>query len=181
MEVFARTFLAAATHAGLAPPAIDRHFPLYRRCLGGTDPLLVVSRCLRPDRPWAGEHLLALTRRRLVVTQESRVLRRIRLHLDAPVTELSDAWWRADPGQATAEFAVTGADGVRARFRLRAWHPRAPWHLDAAFAAAFGPLAAPPAASPAVFPAPAPPRLAAPRGVRLARPVRIPNMARVTR
>ncbi len=137
MEVFVRTFLAGAGHAGIAQPVITRHLALYRRCLGAADPVLVVSRCLRPDRPWAGEHLLALTRHRLVITHESRVLRRIRLHLDAPIEELTDAWWSADPQQNSAEFAVTAADGVRERFQLRARHPEGLWQLDATFGYVF--------------------------------------------
>jgi hypothetical protein len=137
MDVFARTFLAAASHAGLSQPVIARHFALYRRCLGSDEPVLVVSRCLRPERPWAGEHLLALTRKRLVVTHESRVLRRIRLHLDAPIRELADAWWSADPRQVTAELAVTAADGVRERFEFKARHLKALWQLDAAFGYVF--------------------------------------------
>jgi hypothetical protein len=78
-----------------------------------------------------------MTRTRLVVTHESHVLRRIRLHLDAPVTELGDAWWRADPRQITTELAVTAADGIRERFQLRARHPKALWQLDALFGYVF--------------------------------------------
>jgi len=137
MEVFSRTFLAAATAAGLTQPAIARHLPLYRRCLGTTDPVLLVSRCLRPDRPWVGEHLLALTRNRLVVTHESRVLRRIRLHLDAPITELTGARWTADARQVITEFTVTANDGVRERFQLRSRHLKALSQLDAIFGYVF--------------------------------------------
>lgn len=139
MEVFARTFLAAASHAGLAQPVIARHFALYRRCLGACDPVLLVSQCLQPERPWTGDHLLALTRHRLVVTHESRVLRRIRLHLDAPVGELADVWWSTDPHQCSTEFAVTAVDGIRERFQLRARHGKALWQLEATLGYVFRP------------------------------------------
>ncbi len=137
MEVFARTFASSAGHAGLAQAAIERHFPLYRRCLGGTDPVLLVGRCLRPERPWTGEHLLALTRTRLAVTHESRVLRRIRLHLDAPVSGLTAARWSVDPVQLTAELSVVSRDGDRERFQLRARTARALWQLEATFSYVF--------------------------------------------
>jgi hypothetical protein len=136
MEVFARTFAAAASHAGLTQPAIARHFLLYRRCLDGADPVLLVSRCLRNERPWTGEHLLALTRTRLVVTHDSRVLRRIRLHLDAAVADLDDVRWIGDQEGCTVQLAVT-AQGERDRFRLRVRDARALWQLEATLSYVF--------------------------------------------
>jgi hypothetical protein len=136
MEVFARTFAAAASHAGLTQPAIARHFPLYRRCLAGTDPVLLVSRCLLPEQPWTGEHLLALTRSRLVVTHESRVLRRIRLHLDTAVTDLDNARWTADSAGCIVQLTVAAGDDLH-RFQLRVRNARAQWQLEATLSYVF--------------------------------------------
>ena len=61
MDLFARTFLPAATDAGLDMPTISRHLPVFRRCLGA-DTVLLVSRCTRADRPLSGEHVLVLSR-----------------------------------------------------------------------------------------------------------------------
>src|SRR2546430_16103871 len=117
MRAFAGTFPPAAADAGLDMPTIGRHLPVFRRCLGA-DPVLLVVRCTRPDRPY-GEYVLALTRRRLVVVHESRVVHRVRLHLDAPLSELSDVAWVPDHGRATVELRATAIDGIRERFAIR--------------------------------------------------------------
>jgi hypothetical protein len=132
MDLFARTFLPAAADAGLPMPTIGRHLALFRRCVGATNAVLAVGRCLRADRPLAGQHLLVLSRDRLVVTHESRVVHRIRLHLNAPVEELSGiSWRRATRG--SLEFAATAIDGVRERFLIQARHPLAVALLEATF------------------------------------------------
>ncbi len=131
MDLFARTFLPAAADAGLSMPTISRHIPVFRRCLGPEDMVLMVARCIRPDRVLAGEHLLVLSRNRLVVTHESRVLHRIRLHLDAPIHELSSVLWEADPKTAAVELAATAIDGIRERFSIKVRHAKAVWALDA--------------------------------------------------
>src|SRR5437016_13980043 len=118
MDLFARTFLPAAADAGLDMPAISRHIPVFHRCLGG-DSVLLVARCTRADRPFAGEHVLALSRHRLVVTHESRVVHRLRLHLDAPIHELADVAWAPDAGLTSVELAATAIHGIRARFTIR--------------------------------------------------------------
>jgi hypothetical protein len=137
MDLFARTFLPAATDAGLDMPTISRHLPVFRRCLG-VDAVLLVSRCNRADRPLAGEHVFALTRHRLVVTHESRVIRRIRLHLDAPIQELSDVSWTPQPGLTGIELAATAIDGIHERFTIRARHQGAVRQLEDAFGYVFG-------------------------------------------
>jgi hypothetical protein len=137
MDPFARTFLPAAADAGLDMPAIGRHLPLFRRCLGA-DPVLLVTRCTRPDRPY-GEYVLALTRHRLVVVHESRVVHRVRLHLDAPLDELSEVAWVPDPARATVELAATAIDGIRERFAIRLRSREALRVLDARLAELFAP------------------------------------------
>ncbi len=89
MDVFSRTFLPAAAEAGVAIPTVSRHMPVFRRCVEADDTAVLVARCLHPDRPLQGEFLLVLTHRRLVVTQETRLLRRLRLHLNAELRHLA--------------------------------------------------------------------------------------------
>ncbi len=119
MDLFARTFPLAAAEAGVSAPAIARHLALYRHHSDRADPVLLVSRCLRADRPGTGEHLLALTGTRLWISHASRTLHRIRLHLDAPVSQLRDVHWSVDPRRGTADLAVTTADDTRERFQLQ--------------------------------------------------------------
>jgi hypothetical protein len=73
---------------------------------------------------------MVLTYRRLVVTQETRVLRRLRLHLNANLRHLSDVSWNPDHRQSVLEMAATAVDGVRERFRMRLGEPERVWHFD---------------------------------------------------
>jgi hypothetical protein len=130
MDVFSRTFLPAAAEAGVAIPTVSRHMPIFRRCVEPDDTTVLVSRCLRPDAPLAGEFMLLLTYRRLVVTQETRVLHRLRLHLNANLRHLANVAWNADATRPAVELAATAVDGVRERFRLRLAEPEAVWNLD---------------------------------------------------
>jgi hypothetical protein len=134
MDVLARTFVPAATAAGLDVPAIGRLLPIFRRCLGA-DAVLLVTRCTRPERP-LGDYVLVLTRYRLVVVQESRVVHRLRLHLDAPLHELADVSWVTDPAGTTVELSATAIDGIRERFTIR----RQRAALDRVLAEVFGQL-----------------------------------------
>jgi hypothetical protein len=131
MDVFSRTFLPAAAEAGIAIPTVSRHMPIIRRCIEPDDTTVLVSRCLRPDAPMAGEFLLVLTYRRLVVTHETRVLHRLKLHLNADLRHLSNVSWSPDPGHGAMDVAATAVDGVRERFRMRLGEPEAVWHFDA--------------------------------------------------
>ena len=130
MDVFSRTFLPAAAEAGVTIPTVSRHMPIFRRCVDADDPTVLVTRCLRPDAPFGGEYLLLLTDRRLVVTQETRVLHRLRLHLNANLRHLSNVAWRTDVGRAAIEVSATAVDGVRERFRMRIRQPEAMGHID---------------------------------------------------
>ncbi|GAA2717886.1 hypothetical protein ACFY2R_05130 [Micromonospora olivasterospora] len=129
MDVFSRTFLPAAAETGLAVQTASRHMPIFRRCVGSGDATVLVTRCSRPERP-VGEYLLLLTHRRLVVTRQSRVLHRLRLHLNAELRELSDVTWSPDPRLPGVELAATAIDGVRERFLIRTQHPKQVWQLD---------------------------------------------------
>ena len=130
MDVFSRTFLPAAAEAGLPIATVSRHMPIFRRCVEPDDPTVLVSRCLRPDQPMAGDFLMLLTYRRLVVTQESRVLHRLRLHLNANLRHLTDVTWSPDLRQSVVEVAATAVDGVRERFRMRLGDADRVWHFD---------------------------------------------------
>ncbi|MEU7903938.1 hypothetical protein [Actinoplanes sp. NPDC049118] len=131
MDVFSRTFLPAAAEAGVAIPTVSRHLPIFRRCVEPDDSTVLVTRCVCPDRPMAGEFLLLLTYRRLVVTQETRVLHRLRLHLNENLRHLSNVTWRPDLRMSAVDVAATAVDGVRERFRMRLGQPEQVWHFDA--------------------------------------------------
>jgi hypothetical protein len=130
MDVFSRTFLPAAAEAGVAIPTVSRHMPVLRRCVDPDDATVLVTRCMRPDRPLMGGFLLLLTRRRLVVTQETRVLHRLRLHLNTDLRHLSNVTWNPNLRQSAVEIAATAVDGVRERFWMRVAEPQQVWHLD---------------------------------------------------
>lgn len=89
---------------------------VIRQCVDADDSALLLTRCLRPGRAAAGEFLLLLTHRRLIVTQQSRVLHRLSLHLNANLRHLSQVTWAADQDRAGFELAATAVDGVRERF-----------------------------------------------------------------
>jgi hypothetical protein len=139
MDVFSRTFLPAAAEAGVALSTVSRHMPVLRRCVEADDATVLVTRCLRAARPTQGDFLLLLTYRRLVVTQETRVLHRLRLHLNAEFRHLSNVTWNSHPRIAAVEFAATAVDGVRERFWIKAVGPNQVWHLDALLSHAFRP------------------------------------------
>ncbi len=124
MYLFVRTCLSATGAAGGCLPTIGRHIMIFRRCIGAGNPVLAVVRCVRADRPLAGPHVLVISPQRLVVTHESRVVHRIRLHLDAALAELSAISWTTDPGRGGLEFVATVMDGVRERFWIQARHPK---------------------------------------------------------
>ena len=130
MDVFSRTFLPAAAEAGVAIPTVSRHIPIFRRCVEPDDATVLVSRCFRPDAPLSGEFMMLLTYRRLVVTQETKVFHRLKLHLNANLRHLSNVTWNPDFARSAVEVAATAVDGVRERFRLRLGEPEAVWHFD---------------------------------------------------
>ncbi|GAA0562762.1 hypothetical protein GCM10010172_52530 [Paractinoplanes ferrugineus] len=142
MDVFSSTFLPAAAEAGVAIPAVSRHIPIFRRCVDPDDATVLVSRCSRPEAPMGGEFLMLLTRRRLVVIQETKVLHRLRLHLNANLRHLSNVSWNLDASHSAVEMAATAVDGVRERFRLKLAEPDVVWHFDALLQNVFRPARA---------------------------------------
>jgi hypothetical protein len=139
MDVFSRTFLPAAAEAGVAMPTISRHMSVFRRCVAADDATALVARCLRPESPMKGEYMLLLTYKRLVVTHESRVLHRLRLHLNTEIGHLGNVTWNPDPRLSAVELAATAVDGVRERFWIRVGQPKQVWHLDALLSHVFKP------------------------------------------
>jgi hypothetical protein len=131
MDVFSRTFLPAAAEAGVAIPTVSRHMPIFRRCVEPDDPAILVTRCTRPDAPMAGDFLMVLTYRRLVVTRETRVLHRLQLHLNANLRHLSNVTWSPDVRDTAVEMCATAVDGVRERFKMRLGDAEQVWHFDA--------------------------------------------------
>jgi hypothetical protein len=138
MDVFSRTFLPAAAEAGVTIATVSRHLPIFRRCVEPDDSTVLVTRCTSPDRPLAGDFLLLLTYRRLVVTQETRVLHRLRLYLNANLRHLSDVVWNPDLRTSTVDLAATAAYGIRERFRTRLLEPEQVWQVDELLKYAFG-------------------------------------------
>jgi hypothetical protein len=65
------------------------------------------------------------------VIQETRVLHRLRLHLNANLRHLSDVTWNPDLRTSVVDVAATAVDGVRERFRMRLTEPDQVWHVDA--------------------------------------------------
>jgi hypothetical protein len=142
MDVFSRTFLPAAAEGGVAIPTISRHVPIFRRCVEADDATVLVTRGVRPDRPMNGEFVLLLTYRRLVIIQETRVLHRLRLHLNAELRHLSNVNWSPDPRIGAVELAATAMDGIRERFTIKCGHPKRVWHFDALLSHVFKPRTA---------------------------------------
>jgi hypothetical protein len=139
VDVFSRTFLPAAAEAGVGVPTVHRHLRIFRNCVAADDATALVARCLRADRQTQGQFLLLLTHHRLVVTKQTRVLHRLRLHLNTEVGHLSNVTWSLDPRISAVELAATAIDGVRERFWIRVAHPRQVGHLDALLSQVFRP------------------------------------------
>jgi hypothetical protein len=129
MDVFLSTFHPAA-EAAAALPAVNRHLPIFRRCVDSDDPAVLVARCMRPGASLSGDWFLLMTGRRLVVTQETRPLHRLRLHLNANLRHLSNVTWRLDLSKPGIELAVTAIDGVRERLRMRLGDSGAVWRAE---------------------------------------------------
>ncbi|MEQ4300394.1 hypothetical protein ABNF97_03195 [Plantactinospora sp. B6F1] len=138
MDVFCRTFLPAAAETGVASPTVSRHLSLLRNCVPAGEITVLVTRCTRPEQPAHG-CLLLLTSRRLVVTEQTRLLHRMRLHLNTELRHLNNVAWNPDSRASMVELAATAVDGVRERFLIRADRPSQMWQLDALFSQVFRP------------------------------------------
>jgi hypothetical protein len=117
---FPHRLLTAATDAGATAPDASmfrRHLPILRRCVPDNDTPLLLARADRPgDR---GAFVLLLTAERLVVTAESRILHRLRLHLNSACRDLIDVLWTAEPTMGGVALSATAFDGVREHFWVR--------------------------------------------------------------
>ena len=119
-----------------------RHLPVLRPCLGPQDMALVLAACARSERPKGRRglsSLLLLTRHRLVVTSESRLLRRLRLHLNMDLSQLAEVAWTPEPNHGGVQFAATIVDGVREHLWIRIGAPDLVWRVDALLRDAFTP------------------------------------------
>jgi hypothetical protein len=138
-DLFDRTFRGAAIEAGLKPESLGRHVPTFRRAIGSGQAVLLVVRCSRPDQPNAADHVLVVSRDRLVVTSETRSLHRVKPHLNAATAALLNVRWQVDPALTSIEFAATVIDGVRERFLISVKDPAAVAHIEAALGYVFRP------------------------------------------
>lgn len=153
MDVFSRTFLPATSEARLPIPVVSRHMPILRRCVSPAEQTLLVARCHRPGgTAMVGSFLLLLTNRSLVLTYETRLLHRVRLHLATDVRGLHHVTWTPDPRLRTVELAASTAEGVRERFWISVTDTRRIWHLDALFSHAFRSRTVAPHTAPRVSP-----------------------------
>jgi hypothetical protein len=141
MDVSLRTFLPGTSQSPIPTPAVKRHMAILRRCVESDDTTVLVTRAHRPEQPLGSEFVLLLTYRRIAVTEESRVLHRLRLHLNTELRHLANVTWYPDPHLKAIELAATAVDGIRERFWIHAMHPKQVWHLDALFSYVFRPRA----------------------------------------
>lgn len=154
--------LAEAADVCVPFSTLNRHLPILRPCLGPRDQALVVAACARSAHPTTGGdagHLLLLTRYRLVVTSERRLLRRLRLHLNADLSQLAEVAWTAEPTHGGVQLAATAVDGVREHFWIKLGDADRVWRLDALLRMAFltpGPISGPGRLAPVVADQPAP-------------------------
>jgi hypothetical protein len=143
MDLFSRTMLACSAEAGLTTTALSRHVPILRRNIRAGDQVSLLSRCVGSDGLGSGDHVLMLTGERMVVTRQSRLLGRVRLCLDAPVTAIENLRWSADPAGPGVELNFTVLEGPDAaephrwHFWLPASHAKRVWRVDALLARAF--------------------------------------------
>jgi hypothetical protein len=138
LDVFSRTFLPLAAQAGIPIPVLSRHMPVFRRYVDPDEPTMLVSRCARAERPMGRRYIVMLTKRHLVVTRETPLLRRPKVYLEADVSTLEGVTWTTDLAGAAVDFAVSTA-AKRERFSIRALYPRQMWRLEAALGQVFRP------------------------------------------
>jgi hypothetical protein len=109
--------VAAAKRTGADAATVCRQLPILNSCLSTDDEPVLLARATRPgDR---ASYLVLLTARRLVVTRETRVLRRQQLHLNADARHLSDVIWTPEPTMGAIALSATAIDGVREHFWIR--------------------------------------------------------------
>ncbi|MEV0839947.1 hypothetical protein AB0I55_10355 [Actinocatenispora sera] len=136
MDTFSLSLLPAAADAGLDTLTVSRHVPVFRRDVGRHDTTLAVAQCVDPNRFINAGLVLLLTRRRLVVTRQSRLFDRVRPLISADLTELSEIDWtpRDRIGLLDLRFTV---DGDRQHLWVRAPHRQQLGHLVSVFGRTF--------------------------------------------
>jgi hypothetical protein len=126
--------LALAAHGGVDPATLARHLPMLRRCVPADDRPVLLARATRAGN--RDTYLVLVTNRRMVVTAESRIWRRRRLHLAADPWHLGDVLWTPEPDLGGLALSATAMDGVREHLWLRTPNPVA---AADALEAVFGP------------------------------------------
>lgn len=139
MDKFGLSLLPAAAQAGLDTITVSRHVPLFRRAVGRHDTTLIVAPCTEPHRFIRGDLVLLLTRRRLVITRQTRPLHRVRGYVSAELAHLSEVDWEPKPRIGMVDFRFT-ADGRAHHTWVRAPQPGRLDELTTAFGRAL-PLA----------------------------------------
>jgi hypothetical protein len=130
---------AGAVDSGVSSSTLSRHLPVLDRCVGPRDRALVLASCARDGRRSGGGlgNLILLTRYRLVVTSESRLLRRLRLHLNVGLCQLTEVAWTPEPAERGVALSATAVDGVREHLWIRVGAQDLVWRLDALLREAF--------------------------------------------
>jgi hypothetical protein len=121
-DAFSRTYLPAAAEAQIPLATANRHAAVLRRCAGTRDSVTVVAPCSQANRRlgrFRTSSMVMITTRRLVITTQSPILRRLHLHLNAELSQLADVTWTADPDGTVMHLALTAMDGIREHFWLR--------------------------------------------------------------
>jgi hypothetical protein len=138
-DQFANTIAPAAAESGVEIPSVSRHIPIFRRCVGQRDTPVLVARCRGTNAGTRHHQVMMLTRRRLVVTAESGLLRRLRLHLNSELRHLADVTWTPEPALGGIRLAATAVDGVREHFWVEAGTSDRVGRLDAVLRQLFTP------------------------------------------
>jgi hypothetical protein len=139
MDQFSRTVLPAAAEAGIASVTLVRHMATFRRHIERDDSVVLVTQCYRPEISFGSNYLLLLTKRRLIVTRQSRLSGKVWLHFSTPLADLKDVVWRTNNRQSAVEFAATTGDS-RHRFFIGRGRSRQLWRVDAQFDRLFRPI-----------------------------------------
>lgn len=135
-----QAIVSKGARVGVPLPTLYRHLPILRRCLGSRDRALVVANCARSERPRGRrglDNLMLLTPSRLVVTGETRLLRRLYLHLNVNLNQLADVAWTAEPEWGGVQLSATAVDGAREHLWIRLDCADRVWRLDALLREAF--------------------------------------------
>lgn len=111
--------------------------PVFRRYIERDDSAVLITECQGPENSLIGGYVLLLTRRRLLVTRQSRISGRIRVYLDVPLNDLADVVWLAHDRQSALEFAATVGE-TRYRFLITSTHNRQLWRVGVHLNRLFG-------------------------------------------